>query len=164
MPLLEKAAVLTDLLQHQLPVTVRHGASKQDYNEEPGGPVRRGLRQAQGSFSEKEVARLIQQLARAVVYLHGKNVVHRDQAREHSTWSEPRSLLCDFGWSAHCPNHMPCHEICGTREYLAPEVTLLDEALRGERSSDDEMTIQSGYDETVPRNSHVRASCRQDAL
>ena len=86
--------------------------------------------QAQGSFSEKEVARLIQQLARAVVYLHGKNVVHRDIKPENILLGRNRkALLCDFGWSKHCPNHTPCHE----------------------RSSDDELTIQSGYgyDETV---------------
>ena len=104
-----------------------------------GGELYKELNKYGGRLSEKKVARLIQQLARAVIYLHGKNVMHRDIKPENILLGRNREvLLCDFGWSTHCPNHTPRNERCGTLEYLPPEVTRLYE-----------MTSQSGYDETV---------------
>jgi len=105
----------------------------------PGGELFQKLKEPGSCLPEKEVARLIQQLASALLYCHGKNVMHRDLKPENILLGpNNEALLCDFGWSAHSLSHKPRDTICGTLDYLPPEVTLLDER-----------KIQTGYDKTV---------------
>ena len=52
------------------------------------------------SFSEKDAASLVQQIASIIAYLHSKDIVHRDLKPENLLFVDPNSnklKLCDFG-------------------------------------------------------------------
>ncbi|CAM9245255.1 unnamed protein product, partial [Pylaiella littoralis] len=81
--------------------------------------------QPQGRFSEAVAARYILQLARALQYLHGLNVIHRDIKPENLLLDKAGNLrLCDFGWSIEVADYDTRQTICGTQDYLAPEMLM----------------------------------------
>ena len=52
------------------------------------------------TFSEKDAASLVQQIASIICYLHSKDIVHRDLKPENLLFVESNSnklKLCDFG-------------------------------------------------------------------
>lgn len=67
------------------------------------------------------VARILQQLLRALSHLHDKKIVHRDIKPENIIYSEGVVKLCDFGWATSYKNQFP-RDFCGTLDYVAPEV------------------------------------------
>lgn len=82
-------------------------------------------------FKEDEVKELMKQLAEAVVYMHDKDMVHRDLKLENILLSTSESSeqfnikVADFGL-CHMKGLPGCDELmhsrCGTLYYMAPEV------------------------------------------
>jgi serine/threonine protein kinase len=55
-------------------------------------------------------------------YLHSKHVIHRDIKPENLLVSLGVIKLCDFGYSIHTQGKGRRLTMCGTAEYLAPEM------------------------------------------
>ncbi|KAI1283361.1 Pkinase-domain-containing protein [Xylaria sp. FL0933] len=75
-----------------------------------------------GFFLESEAASYIVQVTRSLMYLHERDIMHRDVKLENlllSRYDEVR--LADFGHSVHSPENRST-DICGTPDYMAPEM------------------------------------------
>lgn len=58
-------------------------------------------------------------------YLHSKNIVYRDLKPENILMNEDGYLkLCDFSFAKNLENSSKTYTLCGTPEYIAPEVLL----------------------------------------
>ncbi|KAI9189420.1 hypothetical protein H9P43_000853 [Blastocladiella emersonii ATCC 22665] len=80
------------------------------------------LLKEEGTFDVVAAARYTAQLANALLYLHFKNVIHRDMKPENILLTANGTIkLSDFGWSVHAPNSRRT-TLCGTMDYLSPEV------------------------------------------
>lgn len=86
---------------------------------------------------ESDIAKVGVQLFQALVYLHNRNIVHRDVKAEnillsapaHSNRNDLGSIkLIDFGLACRCPggcnllNPTPLSLVCGSPSYMAPEL------------------------------------------
>ncbi|PSN68883.1 Pkinase-domain-containing protein [Corynespora cassiicola Philippines] len=80
--------------------------------------------QKEGRFEEKGAAQYIAQMADAIKYMHGKNIMHRDIKPENILLGLHDEIkLADFGYSVHSSSgHRKT--ICGTVSYLSPEVAI----------------------------------------
>ena len=90
-----------------------------------GGDLRKFLRRKSGLFNEKILAKVMYQVLMGLNYLHQKNIVHRDIKAENIYVVSEEGLhikLGDFGYSDYKTTSKPFHEICGTTQYLAPEI------------------------------------------
>ena len=69
-------------------------------------------------------------IARAVQYLHSKNIVHRDIKPENFLIFPPLKeekqivKLCDFGLAVDARQYLT--EVCGSPSYVAPEILRMD--------------------------------------
>ncbi|EGZ11321.1 hypothetical protein PHYSODRAFT_520593 [Phytophthora sojae] len=87
----------------------------------PQGELYKKLMRA-GRFSEKQSAMYIQEMARALIYMHSKHVIHRDIKPENLLVGFNGELkIADFGWSVHAPSSRRT-TLCGTLDYLPPEM------------------------------------------
>lgn len=88
----------------------------------PKGEVYRVLRRSK-RFSEKTSARFVENVAKALEYCHERHIIHRDIKPENLLISEEGTLkLCDFGWSIQTEKGERRSTMCGTLDYLAPEM------------------------------------------
>uniref|UniRef100_A0A8C0CSU4 non-specific serine/threonine protein kinase n=1 Tax=Balaenoptera musculus TaxID=9771 RepID=A0A8C0CSU4_BALMU len=74
------------------------------------------------TFDEKRTATIMEELADALIYCHGKKVIHRDVKPENlllGLQGEPK--IADFGWSVHAPS-LRRKTMCGTLDYMPPEM------------------------------------------
>lgn len=83
--------------------------------------------QAGSSYGEKDAARIMRQVFRALEYCHGHNIVHRDLKPENLLFRDKREdsdlVIIDFGLSREFePNEMFMSTKVGTPYYVAPEV------------------------------------------
>lgn len=94
----------------------------------PGGELYKHMkRQKDGRFQEEQVAKYVSQLAAALDYCHQKNVIHRDIKPENLLIGADGQLkMADFGWSIHTKSSRR-HTLCGTLDYLSPEMIDADE-------------------------------------
>lgn len=77
-----------------------------------------------GKLKEKYVSKFIQQAVKGLIYLHNqKNVVHRDLKLANLFLDNNLNLkIGDFGLSAIIKNGEKRKTVCGTPNYIAPEV------------------------------------------
>jgi len=75
-------------------------------------------------FDDRQSATYIKALCSALIYLHEKDVIHRDIKLENLLLGHKGVLkIADFGWSVHEPSSMRM-TLCGTVDYLPPEMIL----------------------------------------
>lgn len=77
-----------------------------------------------GHISEEMCIKYMRGIASAVHYMHARHVYHRDIKPENILISDDGAVrLADFGWAVHSiPPNDKRYTICGTAEYLAPEM------------------------------------------
>jgi len=79
-------------------------------------------------FSERDAAFVMEQMLRAVHYIHSMDIVHRDLKLQNFLLSSPDRLenntlkLIDFGFACNCPQGDVLRSCVGTPLYMAPEV------------------------------------------
>ncbi|EPB89313.1 AUR protein kinase [Mucor circinelloides 1006PhL] len=74
-------------------------------------------------FTEEEAARYTAQMVNALIYLHGKRVIHRDIKPENLMLGINGEVkIGDFGWSTHFYDSNRRRTLCGTLDYLPPEM------------------------------------------
>ena len=90
----------------------------------------------QGTFDERDAARYVKQLCSALIHAHSYGVVHRDVKPENLLLDGKGSLkLADFGMCALLANvdaernplRLGRRTMCGTLDYMAPEVLNSDD-------------------------------------
>lgn len=78
-------------------------------------------------FDDYQVAKIFRDVMSAVHFLHVRKVFHRDIKPENVLLDGQGNFkLCDFGFSAIFGNGENRKTLCGTKEYLAPEVICSD--------------------------------------
>lgn len=74
-------------------------------------------------MNQEEIMRIYVQTLLAFEYLHDKNLLHRDLKPENILMdADLNAKVCDFGWSAEYSDKEVRATMCGTAEYMAPEV------------------------------------------
>ncbi|KAL7548207.1 hypothetical protein ACHAWF_011502 [Thalassiosira exigua] len=82
-----------------------------------------------GTLTEEEASRIVRKVTAALVYMHSRNVIHRDMKPENLLLAhKPRSShdvevkIIDFGLSKILTEGPATGSFLGTRGYLAPEM------------------------------------------
>lgn len=89
----------------------------------PGGELYKTLKECGGRFAEDRAARYTYALASAIRHCHLKGVIHRDLKPENLLLDEKDNLkIADFGWSVHAVRDNRRGTVCGTLDFLAPEM------------------------------------------
>lgn len=79
----------------------------------------------QGAFKEDAAAALFAQILLSMEYLHNMSIVHRDVKPENILYSQKGGTdikLIDFGYAGIWQADRPLTGLCGTPDYVAPEV------------------------------------------
>ena len=90
-----------------------------------GGELYKALARAGGVVGEAQAQSYMKDVASAVEFMHARHVIHRDIKPENILVGEGGKLcVCDFGWAVHAPppSAHRRYTMCGTPEYLAPEM------------------------------------------
>lgn len=75
------------------------------------------------NLDDHEIWYVIEQLVQGIKYLHRNNVIHRDIKPENILLLENLDIkLCDFGFCAPYADGVSRKTVCGTQEYMAPEI------------------------------------------
>jgi len=79
-----------------------------------------------GNYTEKDAANLIKQILEGVAYLHANGIVHRDLKLENMIMMNERDdspvKIADFGLSKFFSPETVLSTMCGSPQYVAPEV------------------------------------------
>lgn len=77
----------------------------------------------QSPLDYKTACKFFVQTAKAVQNIHSHNMIHRDIKPENLLLDENYNIkLCDFGWCAEYDGMTRRETVCGTYEYMAPEI------------------------------------------
>ncbi len=88
-----------------------------------GGHLYARMAKAGGRFSEKEAAKYVSATASALRHCHSKGVIHRDLKPENMLLDSKGNVkIADFGWSVHMIRYSRRTTMCGTLDFLAPEL------------------------------------------
>lgn len=80
-------------------------------------------RQQGGRLGESTASSIAAQVAGALEYCHTCHVIHRDVKPSNVLLSRRWSAkLGDFGWAVHAAPSEPRRTLCGTLDYMAPEM------------------------------------------
>ncbi len=89
---------------------------------------------AKGNFNERDATHVLQMVLEAVRYLHSLGITHRDIKPENLLYYHPgndsKIMITDFGLAScrktggQIQQDMMMRTICGTPEYIAPEILL----------------------------------------
>ncbi|XP_069477400.1 serine/threonine-protein kinase H2 [Ambystoma mexicanum] len=85
---------------------------------------------AKGSFTERDATKVLHMVLDGIRYLHGLGITHRDLKPENLLYYHPgadsKILVTDFGLanSGNKSGDWSMRTICGTPEYIAPEILL----------------------------------------
>ncbi|KAJ0390908.1 hypothetical protein P43SY_011178 [Pythium insidiosum] len=91
---------------------------------QPGGELFSYLRQ-EGTFTEDKARFYLAEMILALEHLHSKGIIHRDLKPENVLISaEGHVKLTDFGLAKECGEGAHLNTVCGTKEYMAPEMLL----------------------------------------
>lgn len=86
-----------------------------------------------GNFTERDATQVLHMVLDAMRYLHGLGITHRDLKPENLLYYHPgnesKIMITDFGLAsyrktAELPENNMMRTICGTPEYIAPEILL----------------------------------------
>ena len=76
-----------------------------------------------GKFPEPLAGKYLKQLLNALTYLHTKKIIHRDIKPENLLIDAKGNLiLADFGWCTNVSDSSGRTTLCGTPDYLPPEM------------------------------------------
>ena len=76
-----------------------------------------------GPLDEATACKFFVQTALALSYIHSYKMIHRDVKPENILLDGNKNAkLCDFGWSAEYDEGTKRQTVCGTYEYMAPEI------------------------------------------
>jgi serine/threonine protein kinase len=79
-----------------------------------------------GTYEERDARRLSRTLLEAIAFCHRKNIVHRDIKPENilivDTKNDTKIKLADFGSARRITGPHCCMTMCGTPQYVAPEI------------------------------------------
>mmetsp|Transcript_69327 Transcript_69327/g.129510 ORF Transcript_69327/g.129510 Transcript_69327/m.129510 type:complete len:894 (-) Transcript_69327:102-2783(-) len=85
-------------------------------------------RQPGRKLPEAAVAKFFGQVADGVSYLHGRSIAHRDLKPDNILLADDGTAkICDFGWCVDLNEGFSRRTMCGTFDYMAPEVLLNEE-------------------------------------
>ena len=89
-----------------------------------GGELYKQVARVGGFVDEATCIRYMRDISSAVAFMHQRHVMHRDIKPENIlVGADGRLCLADFGWAAHCPpGHENRYTMCGTPEYISPEM------------------------------------------
>mmetsp|Transcript_42022 Transcript_42022/g.99617 ORF Transcript_42022/g.99617 Transcript_42022/m.99617 type:complete len:329 (-) Transcript_42022:90-1076(-) len=86
-----------------------------------------------GNLSEAETAKLVQQILRGVQYLHSQGIVHRDLKLENIILADNQAgsvvKIADFGLSRLLEPTTLLQTLCGSPQYVAPEVLAVGDTI-----------------------------------
>ncbi|GAX83638.1 hypothetical protein CEUSTIGMA_g11062.t1 [Chlamydomonas eustigma] len=87
-----------------------------------------------GNYTEKDAASLIRQILEGVAYLHANGIVHRDLKLENMIMMNERDdspvKIADFGLSKFFSPETVLSTMCGSPQYVAPEVLGVGDGLK----------------------------------
>lgn len=79
----------------------------------------------QGTFSEELARMYTAEIVLAVAHLHNNGIIHRDLKPENILLdADGFVMLTDFGLAKEVKEDSPSNSLCGTVEYMAPEIVL----------------------------------------
>lgn len=85
------------------------------------------LKKMNNGFSEESAYKYFTQTCSAILFLHNNGLSHRDIKPENLLLDECNNIkLCDFSWCSKIDSKKPFTELCGTFEYMAPEIIRKD--------------------------------------
>jgi len=93
----------------------------------PGGTVRRNIEKDKGQIPWATRIKMANDVASTISFLHSQKIIHRDIKSENLLISDNWNVkVCDFGLSRSVaePKKKQRMTLCGTDDFMAPEVTL----------------------------------------
>lgn len=79
-------------------------------------------RKPEPRLPESEAADIFKKVVSAVEYMHSNNVVHRDLKLDNILVFENQVKLIDLGFSTECAQDEKLNIICGTPQYMDPDL------------------------------------------
>lgn len=74
-------------------------------------------------INQSYIPRFFYQTCIALIYMHDENLIHRDIKPENILLTRNLDIrVCDFGWVTVSERFKHNKSICGTNEYMAPEI------------------------------------------